>query len=88
MVTHHLSPLISCPSAAIRGSMYGRILGVISSQTRYRHSFVKSCGSPVVRVSDLDSHAMSSSPVPVKTCRVGQLCTLNLSRAETSSVVW
>ncbi|GFT08766.1 guanine nucleotide-releasing factor 2 [Trichonephila clavipes] len=27
----------------------------------------------------------SSSPVPLKTCRVGQLCTLNLSRAETSS---
>ncbi|GFV97499.1 transposable element Tc1 transposase [Trichonephila clavipes] len=27
----------------------------------------------------------SSSPVPLKTCRVGQGCTLNLSRAETSS---
>ncbi|GFW06050.1 uncharacterized protein TNCV_4478441 [Trichonephila clavipes] len=27
----------------------------------------------------------SSSPVPLKTCRVGQRCTLNLSRAETSS---
>ncbi|GFX32706.1 uncharacterized protein TNCV_888441 [Trichonephila clavipes] len=27
----------------------------------------------------------SSSPVPLKTRRVGQLCTLNLSRAETSS---
>ncbi|GFY12100.1 uncharacterized protein TNCV_4976001 [Trichonephila clavipes] len=26
-----------------------------------------------------------SSPVPLKTCRVGQRCTLNLSRAETSS---
>ncbi|GFX57009.1 uncharacterized protein TNCV_3701741 [Trichonephila clavipes] len=34
----------------------------------------------------------SSSPVPLKTRRVGQRCTLNLSRAETSSrwcgVVW
>ncbi|GFU52947.1 uncharacterized protein TNCV_1142411 [Trichonephila clavipes] len=32
----------------------------------------------------------SSSPVPLKTRRLGQLCTLNLSRAETSSrgVVW
>ncbi|GFY33372.1 hypothetical protein TNCV_1898241 [Trichonephila clavipes] len=31
-----------------------------------------------------------SSPVPLKTRRVGQRCTLNLSRAETSSlgVVW
>ncbi|GFT97927.1 uncharacterized protein TNCV_2168201 [Trichonephila clavipes] len=28
----------------------------------------------------------SSSPVPLKTHRVGQLCTLNLSRAETSSL--
>ncbi|GFX11340.1 uncharacterized protein TNCV_2804021 [Trichonephila clavipes] len=27
----------------------------------------------------------SSSPVPLKTHRVGQRCTLNLSRAETSS---
>ncbi|GFT05775.1 uncharacterized protein TNCV_3925661 [Trichonephila clavipes] len=28
---------------------------------------------------------MSSSPMPLKTCRVGQRCTLNLSRAEMSS---
>ncbi|GFY03234.1 uncharacterized protein TNCV_1171941 [Trichonephila clavipes] len=28
---------------------------------------------------------VSSSPVPLKTRRVGQRCTLNLSRAETSS---
>ncbi|GFW47032.1 uncharacterized protein TNCV_3486441 [Trichonephila clavipes] len=27
----------------------------------------------------------SSSPVPLKTCRVGERCTLNLSRAHTSS---
>ncbi|GFV78271.1 hypothetical protein TNCV_94311 [Trichonephila clavipes] len=30
-------------------------------------------------------HVMSSSPVPLKIRRVGQRCTLNLSRAETSS---
>ncbi|GFX10789.1 uncharacterized protein TNCV_3929291 [Trichonephila clavipes] len=30
-------------------------------------------------------HAMSSSPVPLKTRRVGQRCMLNLSRAEESS---
>ncbi|GFX53636.1 uncharacterized protein TNCV_1185641 [Trichonephila clavipes] len=29
--------------------------------------------------------ATSSSPVPLKTRRVGQRCTLNLSRAQTSS---
>ncbi|GFW31311.1 hypothetical protein TNCV_2578921 [Trichonephila clavipes] len=43
------------------------------------------CGSPVVKVSDHGRHVMSLSPVPLKTHRVGQLCTLNLSRAETSS---
>ncbi|GFV46413.1 uncharacterized protein TNCV_3233021 [Trichonephila clavipes] len=43
------------------------------------------CGSPVVKVSDHGRHVMSSSPVSLKTHRVGQRCTLNLSRAETSS---
>ncbi|GFU51503.1 integrase catalytic domain-containing protein [Trichonephila clavipes] len=48
------------------------------------------CGSPVVQVSNHGRHVMSSIPVPLKTRRVGQRCTLNLSRAETSSVgvVW
>ncbi|GFX31387.1 uncharacterized protein TNCV_2062031 [Trichonephila clavipes] len=48
----------------------------------YRH---KGCGSPVVEVSDHGRHVMSSNPVPLKTRRVGQRCTLNLSRAQTSS---
>ncbi|GFW09408.1 transposon Tf2-9 polyprotein [Trichonephila clavipes] len=39
----------------------------------------KGCGSPVVRVSDHGRYVMSSSPVPLKTRRVGQRCTLNLS---------
>ncbi|GFU99216.1 uncharacterized protein TNCV_2963091, partial [Trichonephila clavipes] len=43
------------------------------------------CGSPVVRVSDHGRYVISSSPVPLKTLRVGQRCTLNLSRAETFS---
>ncbi|GFV45203.1 hypothetical protein TNCV_2893061 [Trichonephila clavipes] len=43
------------------------------------------CGSPVVKVSGHDRHVMSSSPVPLKAHHVGQQCTLNLSRAETSS---
>ncbi|GFX71046.1 uncharacterized protein TNCV_3648111 [Trichonephila clavipes] len=46
---------------------------------------LEGCGSPVVKVSDHGRHVMSSSPVPLKTRRVGQRCTLNLSRAETSS---
>ncbi|GFX20179.1 uncharacterized protein TNCV_1437391 [Trichonephila clavipes] len=45
----------------------------------------ESCGSPVVKVSDYGRYVMSSSPVPLKTRRVGQRCRLNLSRAETSS---
>ncbi|GFU57476.1 spondin-2 [Trichonephila clavipes] len=43
------------------------------------------CGSPVVKVSDHVRHVMRSSPVPLKTRRIGQRSTLNLSRAETSS---
>ncbi|GFU44047.1 hypothetical protein TNCV_4963591 [Trichonephila clavipes] len=46
---------------------------------------LKTCGSPVVNVSDHGRHVMSSSPGPLKTRRVGQRCPLNLSRAETSS---
>ncbi|GFV57826.1 uncharacterized protein TNCV_3072051 [Trichonephila clavipes] len=42
-------------------------------------------GSPVVKVSDHGRHVMSSSPVPLKTRRVGQRCTSNLSKAGTSS---
>ncbi|GFT83126.1 hypothetical protein TNCV_629491 [Trichonephila clavipes] len=49
----------------------------------------RGCGSPEVKVPDHGRHAMSSSPVPLKTRRVGKRCTLNLSRAETSyPLVW
>ncbi|GFX70319.1 hypothetical protein TNCV_2955391 [Trichonephila clavipes] len=39
----------------------------------------------VVKVSNHGWHVSSSSPVPQKTRRIGQRCTLNLSRAEMSS---
>ncbi|GFW13409.1 hypothetical protein TNCV_1879111 [Trichonephila clavipes] len=42
-------------------------------------------GSPVVKVLDHCRHVVSSSPVPLKTRRVGKRCTLNMSRAQTSS---
>ncbi|GFU86451.1 uncharacterized protein TNCV_1418031 [Trichonephila clavipes] len=42
-------------------------------------------GCLVVKVSDRGWLAVSSSPESPKTRRVGQRCTLNLSRAETSS---
>ncbi|GFW13577.1 hypothetical protein TNCV_1210431 [Trichonephila clavipes] len=45
----------------------------------------RGCGSLVVNVSDHGRHVMNSSPVLLKTHRVAQRCTLNLSRAETSS---
>ncbi|GFT11841.1 uncharacterized protein TNCV_1923621 [Trichonephila clavipes] len=57
------------------------------SNTNYTVPFTvisRGCGSPVVKVSDYGRHVMSSSPVPPKTRCVGQRCTLNLSRAETS----
>ncbi|GFY17431.1 uncharacterized protein TNCV_658441 [Trichonephila clavipes] len=43
------------------------------------------CGSLVVKVSDRGLHVTSSSLVPLKTRRVGERCTLNLSRAQMSS---
>ncbi|GFX31444.1 transposable element Tc1 transposase [Trichonephila clavipes] len=63
--------------ANLRSALLRRI--VLSSGT------IKDCGSPVVKVSDHGRHVMSSSPVPLKTHRMGQRCTLNLSRAHTSS---
>ncbi|GFX47575.1 hypothetical protein TNCV_3015941 [Trichonephila clavipes] len=42
-------------------------------------------GSLVVKVSDRAWRVMSSSRVPLKIHRVGERCTLNLLRAQTSS---
>ncbi|GFT63655.1 uncharacterized protein TNCV_870881 [Trichonephila clavipes] len=57
----------------------------ISKSQHYAFDCIGGCGSPVAKVSDHGRHVVSSSPVPLKTRRVGQRCTLNLSRAETSS---
>ncbi|GFV11387.1 uncharacterized protein TNCV_299871 [Trichonephila clavipes] len=64
-------------------SQSSRFLGY--RRPRSFHTLPKGCGSPVVKVSNHGRHVMSSIPVPLKTRRVGQRCTLNLSRAETSS---
>ncbi|PRD25835.1 UNVERIFIED_CONTAM: hypothetical protein NCL1_39753 [Trichonephila clavipes] len=45
----------------------------------------KGCGSPMDKVTDHGRHVTCSSPVPLKTRRVGERCTLNLPRAQTSS---
>ncbi|GFX11302.1 hypothetical protein TNCV_2803661 [Trichonephila clavipes] len=42
-------------------------------------------GSLVIKVPDRDWLVTSSIPVPLKTRRVGERCTLNLSRAQMSS---
>ncbi|GFY07515.1 hypothetical protein TNCV_1822751 [Trichonephila clavipes] len=42
-------------------------------------------GKEVIKASDRGWRVISSSPVPLKTRRVGKRCTLNLSRAQTSS---
>ncbi|GFX32104.1 uncharacterized protein TNCV_4099531 [Trichonephila clavipes] len=60
-----------------QGDEWGKIIGLREGG--------QGCGSPVVKVSNHGRHVMSSIPVPLKTRRVGQRCTLNLSRAETSS---
>ncbi|GFS64857.1 hypothetical protein TNCV_2000731 [Trichonephila clavipes] len=45
---------------------------------------IMGCGSPVLKVSDHDRHAMNLSPVPLKIRLLGQRCTLSLPRAKTS----
>ncbi|GFV47323.1 uncharacterized protein TNCV_4829791 [Trichonephila clavipes] len=54
-----------------------------------RHLSLTSCSAAVVaewyRYRTVACLVTSLSPVPLKTRRVGQRCTLNLSRAETSS---
>ncbi|GFS74901.1 hypothetical protein TNCV_1395801 [Trichonephila clavipes] len=45
----------------------------------------KSWSASVARVLERGWHVMSSSPVPLKTRRIGDQCTLNLSRAQASS---
>ncbi|GFV92069.1 uncharacterized protein TNCV_1895051 [Trichonephila clavipes] len=78
----------SCPCHdEFRGPRSDYVRQVVHQQsTRIISESSWGSGSPVVKVSDRDRHVMSSSPVPPKPCRVGQRCTLNLSRAQTSSL--
>ncbi|GFV38822.1 hypothetical protein TNCV_1004641 [Trichonephila clavipes] len=73
----------------------------VSARLRLKHIVIEAAGgffhggvflewseassNPAVRVSDHGRHVMSSTPVPHKTHRVGERCTLNASRAQTSS---
>ncbi|GFW39940.1 uncharacterized protein TNCV_5116231 [Trichonephila clavipes] len=69
----------------IRLALEVNLLGLPDEAPKPHLSDSIGCGSPVVKVSNHGRHVMSSIPVPLKTRRVGQRCTLNLSRAETSS---
>ncbi|GFV76977.1 hypothetical protein TNCV_690471 [Trichonephila clavipes] len=52
---------------------------------RVTASSTRGCNSPVVKVSNHGRHVINSSPVPLKTRPVGERCSLNPSRAQTSS---
>ncbi|GFT89799.1 hypothetical protein TNCV_1665601 [Trichonephila clavipes] len=79
MATDLITELQSCDKNGIRAGI------ALSKLPHPVQSAFRGCGSPVVKVSDHGRHVMSSSPLPLKTRRVGQRCTLNLSRAQTSS---
>ncbi|GFW75711.1 hypothetical protein TNCV_4428941 [Trichonephila clavipes] len=49
------------------------------------HRLVSRCGSPVVKVSDHGRHVISSSPVPLKTRRVRERCSVVVRRGGVSS---
>ncbi|GFX14123.1 uncharacterized protein TNCV_1766191 [Trichonephila clavipes] len=65
--------------ASSEGALYQKFFGAL-----FRYGS-RGCGRPIVKVSDHGMHVMNSSPVPLKTRRVGQRCVLNMSRTETSS---
>ncbi|GFY01753.1 uncharacterized protein TNCV_1467451 [Trichonephila clavipes] len=56
-----------------------------SSDIEFRHVFLVAAVAEWYRYRTVACFVTGSSPVPLKTRRVGQRCTLNLSRAETSS---
>ncbi|GFW58852.1 transposable element Tcb1 transposase [Trichonephila clavipes] len=58
---------------------------ILSMPRRYPSLINRGCGSPVGKVTHHDRHVMSSSPAPLKIRHVGEKCTLNLPRAQTSS---
>ncbi|GFT33921.1 hypothetical protein TNCV_4384011 [Trichonephila clavipes] len=59
--------------------------GIFSGTRTRTYDILNGRGSRMVKVSDRGWLVTSSSPVPLKTRRVRQRCTLNLSRTQTSS---
>ncbi|GFU36594.1 hypothetical protein TNCV_802531 [Trichonephila clavipes] len=76
---------LSFPYAAGCQSGTDGIMERLSKEKNNKWGKKERCGSPVVKVSDHGRHVKSSSPVHLKTRRIGTRCTLNLSRAQTSS---
>ncbi|GFX59569.1 hypothetical protein TNCV_3053881 [Trichonephila clavipes] len=81
-----MPPLVSSSSLDHGSKCRGLSSVHLVLKSHHSNTVQGGCGSPVVKVSDHDRHVVSSSPVPLKTRRVGQRCTLNLSRAQTSSI--
>ncbi|GFX78390.1 uncharacterized protein TNCV_3034331 [Trichonephila clavipes] len=79
-----------CMKEGLIASSYGcpkcnEQMGLNERKSVVLDGFEWRCRKKVVKVSNHGWHVSSSSPVPQKTRRVGQRCTLNLSRAEMSS---
>ncbi|GFX44165.1 hypothetical protein TNCV_4119611 [Trichonephila clavipes] len=81
----HYKKSNSFKSVLLKLSIFATQNSIISYIAPPLRNKYRGSGSPVVKVSDHGRYVMSSSTVPLKTRRVGQLCTLNLLRAEASS---
>ncbi|GFU73500.1 hypothetical protein TNCV_931861 [Trichonephila clavipes] len=92
--THRAERLMQVKSVSAASPPVGIVwkledLHLSCSKSSRRHG-EQSRYSLVVKASDRGWHITSLSPVPLKTRRVGERCTLHLSKAETSSrgLVW
>ncbi|GFW51694.1 histone-lysine N-methyltransferase SETMAR [Trichonephila clavipes] len=70
------------PSSSTTEITTARIGEMIQNDRRLVRRLCSGCGSLVVEVSERGWHITSSSPVPLKTHRVGQRCTLNMSKVQ------
>ncbi|GFS62076.1 hypothetical protein TNCV_476471 [Trichonephila clavipes] len=85
--TRPVEGLMPVKSLSVKGSLMVKVANLWPAGHEFKSVPLKTCGrcSLVVNVSDRIWLVTSSSPVPLKTHRVGQRCALHLSRAHTSS---
>ncbi|GFV62957.1 DDE_3 domain-containing protein [Trichonephila clavipes] len=79
-----LNPIEHVASQNVRRAPLGGV-AIIPMEHEHIKKSKKGCGSPVVKVLAHGRHVMSSSPIPLRVRRVGERCTLHLSRTQTSS---